>query len=150
MAGLAVNIDHIATLREARKVNYPDPVAAALMAELAGADAPDRIDGVSVVEALKGGNIANPHRYLYWDYGHCRTRYDQAVRLGDWKGIRLGRQSPLELYDLSRDIGEQTDLAAAIQDSLQSESGKRLAGVIVLSDGAQRVDQPGRYSLLLH
>ena len=38
MAGLAVNIDHIATLREARKVNYPDPVAAALIAELAGAD----------------------------------------------------------------------------------------------------------------
>lgn len=38
MAGLAVNIDHIATLREARKVRYPDPVAAALLAELAGAD----------------------------------------------------------------------------------------------------------------
>ncbi len=38
MAGLAVNIDHIATLREARKVEYPDPVAAAVIAELAGAD----------------------------------------------------------------------------------------------------------------
>ena len=38
MAGLAVNIDHIATLREARKVNYPDPVAGAVIAELAGAD----------------------------------------------------------------------------------------------------------------
>ena len=38
MAGLAVNIDHIATLREARKVNYPDPVAAAVLAELAGSD----------------------------------------------------------------------------------------------------------------
>ncbi len=38
MAGLAVNIDHIATIREARKVSYPDPVAAAVIAELAGAD----------------------------------------------------------------------------------------------------------------
>jgi pyridoxine 5-phosphate synthase len=38
MAGLAVNIDHIATLREARKVSYPDPVAAAVLVELAGAD----------------------------------------------------------------------------------------------------------------
>lgn len=38
MAGLAVNIDHIATLREARQVAYPDPVAAAVLAELAGAD----------------------------------------------------------------------------------------------------------------
>ncbi len=38
MAGLAVNVDHVATLREARKINYPDPVAAAVLAELAGAD----------------------------------------------------------------------------------------------------------------
>src|SRR5262247_4789028 len=35
---LGVNIDHIATIREARKTNEPDPVAAALIAELAGAD----------------------------------------------------------------------------------------------------------------
>lgn len=35
---LGVNIDHIATLREARKTNYPDPVEAAVFAELAGAD----------------------------------------------------------------------------------------------------------------
>ncbi len=38
MAGLAVNVDHVATLREARKVSYPEPVAAAMLAELAGAD----------------------------------------------------------------------------------------------------------------
>jgi len=38
MAGLAVNVDHIATLRQARKISYPDPVAAAALAELAGAD----------------------------------------------------------------------------------------------------------------
>lgn len=38
MAGLAVNVDHIATLRQARGTDYPDPVAAAAIAELAGAD----------------------------------------------------------------------------------------------------------------
>lgn len=39
MAGLAVNVDHVATLREAREyIDYPDPVAAAVLAELAGAD----------------------------------------------------------------------------------------------------------------
>ena len=37
MAGLAVNVDHVATLREARKSSYPDPVAAAMLAEMAGA-----------------------------------------------------------------------------------------------------------------
>lgn len=35
---LGVNIDHIATLRNARGVRYPDPVAAAAIAEQAGAD----------------------------------------------------------------------------------------------------------------
>jgi pyridoxine 5-phosphate synthase len=38
MAGLSVNIDHVATLRESREfVSYPEPVAAAVLAELAGA-----------------------------------------------------------------------------------------------------------------
>src|SRR5210317_646711 len=36
---LGVNIDHVATLREARGTIYPDPVQAALIAEQAGADA---------------------------------------------------------------------------------------------------------------
>jgi len=35
---LGVNIDHVATLRQARRARYPDPVHAALMAEQAGAD----------------------------------------------------------------------------------------------------------------
>ncbi len=38
MIKLGVNIDHVATLREARKVREPDPVAAAILCELAGAD----------------------------------------------------------------------------------------------------------------
>ena len=38
MANLAVNVDHVATLREARGINYPEPVAAAIAAETAGAD----------------------------------------------------------------------------------------------------------------
>jgi pyridoxine 5-phosphate synthase len=36
---LGVNIDHVATLRQARRTRYPDPVQAALLAEEAGADA---------------------------------------------------------------------------------------------------------------
>ena len=38
MPSLAVNVDHVATLREARRINIPDPVAAAAIVELAGAD----------------------------------------------------------------------------------------------------------------
>lgn len=38
MARLSVNVDHVATLREARGGKLPDPVAAAILAEMAGAD----------------------------------------------------------------------------------------------------------------
>jgi len=38
MAGLGVNIDHVATIREARKTDEPDPVWAAVEAQLGGAD----------------------------------------------------------------------------------------------------------------
>ncbi|MCK4727716.1 MAG: pyridoxine 5'-phosphate synthase [Desulfobacterales bacterium] len=38
MPGLAINVDHVATLREARKINIPDPVTAGAIVELAGAD----------------------------------------------------------------------------------------------------------------
>jgi pyridoxine 5-phosphate synthase len=38
MAKLSINVDHIATIREARKGNEPDPVTAASLAELAGCD----------------------------------------------------------------------------------------------------------------
>jgi pyridoxine 5-phosphate synthase len=38
MPRLGVNVDHVATIREARGINYPDPVAAAALAEMAGAE----------------------------------------------------------------------------------------------------------------
>ena len=38
MLTLGVNIDHIATIRQARRTVEPDPVAAAVLAELGGAD----------------------------------------------------------------------------------------------------------------
>lgn len=82
------------------------------LAEIAGGEAPKGIDGISATAALFGGKVEQPHEYLYWDFGHCRDRYDQAVRLGNWKGIRLGVGSPLQLYDLSSDLAEEQDVAA--------------------------------------
>jgi arylsulfatase A-like enzyme len=87
-------------------------------AALAGVSAPKGLDGVSVVDALMGGTVKTPHEYLYWDYGHCRERFDQAVRLGDWKGVRLGKESPMALYDLSTDIGEEHDVASQHPDTV--------------------------------
>ena len=38
MPRLGVNVDHVATIREARGINYPDPITAAALAEMAGAE----------------------------------------------------------------------------------------------------------------
>ena len=60
-------------------------------AELAGVTPPQGIDGISVVKALQGGKIDSSREFLYWDYGHCRRRYDQAVRGTIGKGFGLER-----------------------------------------------------------
>ena len=52
---LAVNIDHIATLREARKAREPEPLAAALVAEMAGGPEEAAGDEVEVDGRLHGG-----------------------------------------------------------------------------------------------
>jgi len=88
-------------------------------AELAGVRPPRQVDGMSVVKALKGGRLDEPRGYLYWDYGHCRRRYDQAVRWKDWKGIRLGRGSHIQLYNLNNDPGEKTNVAAQHPEVVQ-------------------------------
>ena len=77
-------------------------------AELAGATTPDRLDGVSIVPALLEGKRVD-RGPLYWEF-HERG-FTRAVRMGDWKGVSPGRGKPLELYDLSKDIGETKDVA---------------------------------------
>lgn len=88
-------------------------------AELAGATAPDGIDGIPITPAFWGDEINASREYLYWDYGHCRERYDQAVRFGDWKGIRLGQGTPIQLFDLATDVGEDNNVAAEHPDIVQ-------------------------------
>ena len=77
-------------------------------AEIAGAKAPSGIDGVSMLATLQG-RPQPEHPYLYWEF-HERG-FQQAVRMGDWKAVRLKQGSPLELYDLKRDMGETTNIA---------------------------------------
>jgi arylsulfatase A-like enzyme len=80
-------------------------------AELAGLPAPKDTDGISMVPALLG-KPQKSHDYLYWDYGHVRKTYKQAVRMGDWKAVRNGAAAPIELYNLNQDLGEGTDVAS--------------------------------------
>lgn len=80
------------------------------LADLASARAPDGIDGLSMARAL-AGEPQPTHEFFYWEF-HERG-FDQAVRHGDWKAVRRGADSALELYDLASDPGEQHDVAAA-------------------------------------
>ncbi len=89
------------------------------LAELAGAKPPKGFDGISMAPTLLGQSQQRQHDYFYWDYGHTRGKYLQAVRLGDWKGVRKGIGSPIELYDLKADIGEAHDVAAEHPDVVE-------------------------------
>ena len=88
-------------------------------AELTGVSCPDQTDGISILPTLLGKKQKMKHSYLYWDYGHCRSRYDQAVRMGKWKGLKLGANSQMELYDLEQDIGEEVNVADKFPDVVQ-------------------------------
>jgi len=90
--------------------------------EVTGLNKSIHTDGVSFVNALKG-KPQQEHEFLYWEFPVHGGK--QAVRMGDWKGIRLdahsGLDSPIELYNLKNDLGETTNVAAefpVIADSI--------------------------------
>jgi arylsulfatase A-like enzyme len=85
------------------------------LSELAGADCPGDIDGISILPTLLGRKAKRKqgkHEYLYWEYAG-----QTAVRWGNWKAYKP-RKGDWELYDLSRDIEEQNNVAAQNQDTL--------------------------------
>ncbi|HOZ46422.1 MAG TPA: arylsulfatase [Candidatus Hydrogenedentes bacterium] len=87
--------------------------------DIAGARPQDGLDGISVLPTLLGREQA-PHEFLYWEF-HERG-FAQAVRRGQWKGLRLDPSKPIELYDLGTDTGETRNLAEA-----HSEIAARMA-----------------------
>ena len=79
------------------------------LAELAGAKTPAGLDGMSMARALRG-QPQPTHEFFYWEF-HERG-FQQAVRMGNWKALRLKPGAPLELYDLPDDPHEQQNVAA--------------------------------------
>jgi pyridoxine 5-phosphate synthase len=70
---LGVNIDHIATIRQARGTRYPDPIQAALIAEQAGAD------GITAHLREDRRHIQDRDIYLLKDILHTRLNFEMAV-----------------------------------------------------------------------
>jgi arylsulfatase A-like enzyme len=83
-------------------------------AEIAGVDPPDKIDGVSVLRSLHGGKQVLEDRKMYWEFPG--QKFCRAVRWNHWKAVRLGQDSLVELYDLSKDVGEQNNVAGEHPD----------------------------------
>jgi len=82
------------------------------LAEITGSDIPPQTDGISLLPALKQ-ELQQQHPYLYWEFPSYGGQV--AVRTGKWKAVRKGLLknpgSPIELYDLDKDMAEQEDLA---------------------------------------
>ena len=82
--------------------------------EIAGAETPKGIDGISFLPAMLGRK-QRAHEFLYWEFHEGRSS-SQAVRMGTWKGVRKTPSGPLELYDLPRDLGEENNVASEHPD----------------------------------
>jgi arylsulfatase A-like enzyme len=71
-------------------------------------------DGLSMLPLMKGGKGQAAHAYLYWEFHEENGR--QAVRMGNWKGVRQQLiklpDGPIELYDIKNDPAESIDLSA--------------------------------------
>jgi arylsulfatase A-like enzyme len=95
-------------------------------ADLAGVRTPQGVTGNSFAPSLlkfTDGKFApsprwdreeqRSHDYLYWEFFEQRGK--QAVRMGKWKGVRLkvqqDKDGPIQLYDLSKDLGETNNIA---------------------------------------
>ncbi|MGI9495033.1 MAG: sulfatase [Mariniblastus sp.] len=95
---------------------YHQPVSsfdiyATAVANSAGVSIPEQVEGVDLLPFLKGEDQGRPHETLYWRQGG-----KAAMRHGDWKIVRMGKRlqagrAKWELYDLSKDVSEQTNLA---------------------------------------
>jgi arylsulfatase A-like enzyme len=85
-----------------------------------------RLEGINLLPFLMGEVTGSPHDALYWRFGQ-----QMAIRAGDYKLVRYdsnadtltgARNQPVtaaRLYNLTADIGETQDLAAAMPDKVK-------------------------------
>lgn len=123
---------HEGGIREPFIVQWPGKVKASSTSDLISATidmmptfcellkqpTPKNIDGLSILPTLMGkSNQQKQHEYLYWEFPEYNGQ--QAVRMGNWKAVRLNilkGELKTQLFDLSKDIQEQNDVAAQHPD----------------------------------
>ncbi len=109
MTKLGVNIDHIATIRQARRALEPDPVAAAVMAELAGAD------GITV--------------HLRQDRRHIQDSDVRRLRETVTTRLNLEMAATDEMVSVTQELHpDQATLVPEKTDEITTEGGLNVAG----------------------
>ena len=104
MTRLGVNIDHIATIRQARQALEPDPVAAAVLAELAGAD------GITV--------------HLRGDRRHIRESDVRRLRETVTTRLNMEMAATAEMLRIAGDLKpDQATLVAEKENEITTEGG---------------------------
>jgi pyridoxine 5-phosphate synthase len=124
---LGVNIDHIATIRQARRTVEPDPVAAAVLAELAGAD------GITV--------------HLREDRRHIQDRDVRILRQTVRTHLNLEMAATDEMVAIALDIKpDYVTLVPEKRQEVTTEGGLDIAGQIArmgeVVDKLQNADIP--------
>jgi len=91
------------------------------LAEIAGFDVPEGVDGKSFVPTLIGkDDQQDEHEFLYWEF--LEQGGKKAVVTKKWKAVQLGtlrEQKPTELYDLENDPSETTNVAEQYPEIVQ-------------------------------
>ena len=104
MVKLGVNVDHVATLRQARGTKYPDPVAAAALAELAG------VDGITI--------------HLREDRRHIQDRDLLLLRQTVQTRLNLEMAASSEMIDIALKVRpDMVTLVPEKREELTTEGG---------------------------
>ncbi len=93
-------------------VSSPDFFPTLLDAAGAKPEAGQVLDGVSLLPVFNGGTLSE--RALFWHYPHYGNQGGApaaAIRRGDFKLIEWLEDGRTELFNVTQDLGEQTDLA---------------------------------------
>jgi arylsulfatase A len=100
---------------------FPDFLPTVMDVVGAAASVPPDCDGISFAPTLFGqSDKQRRHEFLYWEFHGYGGQ--QALRLGDWKGVRRDLhkgQTKIALYNLHDDVGEQHDVAEGHPEVVQ-------------------------------
>jgi arylsulfatase A-like enzyme len=103
--------------------------------ELATIKSPIKTDGISMLPTLLSKSNQKNHKYLYWEFHEGGGKV--AVRMGNWKGIKLNySKNPngkMLLFDLKTDLHEDNNVAEKFPKS-RSPIGKNN------ENGTNRID----------